>query len=206
MTQEPIGPWYARGLLFENCSCTLVCPGHVHFSQGCTFDRCIGYWAVRFDEGEIDGVNLAGAKAVVAFDSPKHMIEGGWTQVLILDPGTGEAQRAQVERILRGEAGGPWAVLARFVAERRPTLVAEVTVEDEGRSKRVRVEGLMDARVEAIKGRDKSREVTFENMFNQIHPPSQVLALGSTTFDDGVIRIGTESSHALYSRFEWRVG
>jgi hypothetical protein len=206
MTAQPIAPWYAKGLLFENCTCTLVCPGHVHFSQGCTFDRCIGYWAVRFDEGEIQGVDLAGAKAVVAFDSPKHMIEGGWTQVLVLDPGAGEAQRAQVERILRGEAGGPWAVLARFVGERRPTLMREIAIEDEGRVKRVRVEGLLEARVEAIKGRDKGREVTFENMFNQIHPPSQVLALGSTAFDDGVIRIGTKDSHALYSRFEWRVG
>src|SRR5262249_59594081 len=28
--------WWARGLLFENCSCTLVCPGHLHFSQNCT--------------------------------------------------------------------------------------------------------------------------------------------------------------------------
>ena len=37
--------WWARGLIFENCSCTLVCPGHVHFSQPCTHERCVGYWA-----------------------------------------------------------------------------------------------------------------------------------------------------------------
>ncbi|MDW7709141.1 MAG: DUF1326 domain-containing protein [Deferrisomatales bacterium] len=206
MTETAVAPWHAEGLLFENCSCTLVCPGHVHFSQGCTLDRCVGYWAVRFDAGEIDGVDLAGAKAVVAFDSPQHMIEGGWTQVLVLDPAGAEAQRAQVERILRGEAGGPWAVLGRFVGERRPTILAPIVIEDEGRVKKVRVEGLLDARVEAIRGRDKGREVTFENMFNQIHPPSQVLALGSTVFDDGEIRIGTKDSHALYSHFTWRVG
>jgi hypothetical protein len=206
MTEAIANPWYASGLLFENCSCTLVCPGHVHFSQGCTFDRCVGYWAVRFDTGEIDGVDLTGAKAVVAFDSPKHMIEGGWVQVIVLDAAAGERQSEAVERILRGEAGGPWSVLARFVGERRPTLTAEISIEEEGRSKRVQIAGLLDARVEAIRGWDRASEVTFENMFNQIHPPSQVLALGSTTFDDGVIRIGTQDTHALYSRFDWRVG
>jgi len=32
--------WFARGLLFENCSCQIVCPGHVHFDQLCTHERC----------------------------------------------------------------------------------------------------------------------------------------------------------------------
>ena len=41
--------WFARGLIFENCACTLVCPGHMHFSQNCTHHRCKGYWALRFD-------------------------------------------------------------------------------------------------------------------------------------------------------------
>jgi hypothetical protein len=47
--------------------------------------------------------------------------------------------------------------------------------------------------------------VTFHNIFNQIHASSQVLALGSTTYDDGVIRIGTTQTHGLHSRFEWVV-
>ena len=46
-----VSSWWARGLIFENCSCTLVCPGHMHFSQNCTHERCKGYWALRVDEG-----------------------------------------------------------------------------------------------------------------------------------------------------------
>ena len=56
--------WFARGLLFENCNCQVVCPGHVHFSQECTHERCLGYWAIRFDEGRFEDVDLAGAKVV----------------------------------------------------------------------------------------------------------------------------------------------
>ena len=61
--------WWARGVIFENCSCTLVCPGHVHFSQRCTHERCVGYWALRFDDGLFDSVPLSGLRAMVVFDS-----------------------------------------------------------------------------------------------------------------------------------------
>jgi len=198
--------WWAKGLLFENCSCQLVCPGHVRFSQACTFDRCVGYWAVRFDDGEFAGVALKGALAVVAFDSPQHMIEGGWTQIILVDQKAGPEQREKVEAILSGEAGGPWNVLARFVGTRLPTRAADIRVQDEGRKKRLTIDGLLDASLEAIPGRDKGSVVTLENMFNQIHAPSQVMALGTTAYDDGTIRVHTENSHALYSHFHWSVG
>ena len=200
------GKWWAKGLLFENCSCQLVCPGHVRFSQACTFERCVGYWAVRFDEGEFAGVPLGNVAAVVAFDSPQHMIEGNWTQIILVDEKADPAQREKVEAILKGEAGGPWSVLARFVGTHLPTRAVDIRVEDEGRRKRVTVDGLLDASIEAIPGRDKSSVVTLENMFNQIHPPTQVMALGTTAYDDGTIRIHTDKSHGLYSRFHWSVG
>jgi hypothetical protein len=46
----------------------------------------------------------------------------------------------------------------------------------------------------------------FENIFNQIHAPKQVLALGETTYDDGVIKIATSNTHGLFSMFDWAVG
>jgi hypothetical protein len=33
-----------------------------------------------------------------------------------------------------------------------------------------------------------------------------VLALGETTYDDGVIKILTSGSHGLFSMFDWTVG
>jgi len=195
--------WWARGLLFENCSCQSVCPGHVHFDQLCTLERCVGYWAIRVDDGEYDGVALAGTCAVIAYDTPQHMIDGNWTQVTIVDSGASDAQRAAIEAILDGRAGGPWAVLARFVSRRLDTRVVPIRIEDAGKTKRVVVEGLLDGSIEAMRGRDRAGVVTFENMFNQIHAPSQVIAKGSTRYDDGVIVMDTAQSHALYSDFHW---
>lgn len=197
--------WEAAGLLFENCNCTLVCPGHVHFEQDCTHPRCIGWWAVAVAEGRFGEVDLAGARAVVTYDSPQRMIDGGWTERLILDQDMSAAQRDAVERILTGKAGGPWARLAPFVGTWEPARVAPIVIEDEPAEKRVRVKGVLDGVVKAIRGRDRSKPVTFENMFNQIHPPTQTVARGTTQLDDGTIRVTTDGTHGLWSRFHWRV-
>ena len=101
--------------------CTLVCPGHMHFSQLCTHDRCKGYWALRFDDGAFGAVSLRGLRAFIVFDSPQRMIDGGWTQRLIVDPIATADQRAALETILLGRAGGPWEKLHGFVATDLPT-------------------------------------------------------------------------------------
>ena len=86
--------WWAKGLIFENCTCQLVCPGHLHFSQLCTNERCVGYWAIRMDAGQFGAVSLAGARIVVVFDAPQHMIDGNWTEVLLVDEAATPDQRA----------------------------------------------------------------------------------------------------------------
>jgi hypothetical protein len=197
--------WYAQGLIFENCSCTLVCPGHMHFSQNCTYERCKGYWALRIDDGMFGDVPLAGTRAVIAFDTPQRMIDGGWVETIIIDESASDAQRRALETILMGRAGGPWEKLAAFVAVRQPTEYRTIALEDEGAVKRVTITDRLKSIVAQIRGRDKTRPVLFENMFNQIHAPTQVIALGESEYDDAAVRFKNTGSHGLFSQFEWRV-
>lgn len=197
--------WWARGLLFENCSCQLVCPGHVHFQQLCTHDRCVGFWAIRIDAGVFEKVPLDGVKAVVVYDTPQHMIRGNWTEGLIIDAAARPEQRAAVEKILSGQVGGPWAVLSRFVGQWLDVRVLPIEIHDEETTKRVSISGLLQGAITHIRGRDRTKPVTFENMFNQIHSPLQVLATGDGQFDDGRIVFSNRGTHGLYSTFEWRV-
>jgi hypothetical protein len=196
--------WHASGLLFENCSCQLVCPGHIHFTQHCTHERCQGFWAIRFDAGTFGGASLAGQRAVVIYDTPQLMSSGGWTETLFIDAATPE-QRAAIESILRGEAGGPWAVLGRFVADWRPTRDVPIEIVDGDTVKSVAIAGWLRGKIEPIRGRDRSRPVRFENIYNQIHAPSQVLARGETEYEGDGLRIVNSGSHGLWSNFAWRV-
>ena len=157
------------------------------------------------DQGDFDGVGLAGSKAVIAFDSPRRMIDGGWIEAVIIDEAASEDQRRALETILTGRAGGPWALLARFVGTWLPTRYLPIELDDEGPTKRALIAGIGQATVTDIRGRDRSEPVRFENIFNQIHAPSQVLALGTTEYDDGQIAFHNERTHGLHSRFDWAV-
>ena len=195
--------WFARGLIFENCSCTLVCPGHMHFSQLCTHERCKGYWAIRIDEGDLGGVALGGTRALVAFDTPQRMIDGGWAQTIIIDRSATSDQRRALETLLTGGAGGPWAKLAAFVATRQPTEFRQIEFVDEGPTKRATIADRLKSVVSQIRGRDRSKPVLFENIFNQIHAPAQIIALGDAEYDDGVVRFSNKQTHGLFSNFDW---
>jgi len=177
----------------------------MHFSQLCTHERCLGYWAIRVDRGQFGETSLAGAKALIAFDAPQHMISGNWTEVVIIDHAASPAQREAMEQILTGRAGGPWEVLAKFVGRWLETRYLPIEFSEENGTKKAAIPGLLEAAITQIRGRDRSKPVLFENIFNQIHAPQQVLATGSTNYDDGVIRIRTEKTHGLFSQFEWRV-
>jgi hypothetical protein len=197
--------WWAKGLIFENCMCTLVCPGHMHFSQLCTHDRCKGYWALRFDDGAFGAVSLHGLRAFIAFDCPQRMIDGHWTQRLIVDPVANPDQRSALETILLGRAGGPWEKLHIFVTTELPTEYRSIEMADEGATKRASIAGRLQAVVSQIRGRDKAKPVVFENIFNQIHASSQVLALGDTEYNDDAITFNTSQTHGLFSNFDWAV-
>lgn len=197
--------WWAKGLLFENCSCQLVCPGHMHFKQLCTHERCRGYWAFRFDGGTIEEVSLEGRRAVVAFDTPQRMIDGQWTQILLVDEATSDTELERMERLFFGKIGGPWEVLARFVETRLETRKLPIEFEESETSKRVSIRGLLESTIQTIRGRDRTQPVRFENIFNQIHDKSQVLALGDAKYDDPTIGFDNKGTHGLWSNFSWKV-
>ena len=198
--------WWAEGLLFENCNCTAVCPGHIHFSQKCTHEVCRGFWAIRFEAGRAGEVDLAGIDAVVVYEAPQVMVDGGWKQVIIVSDRAGAEQRRAIEEIIAGKRGGPWEVLSRFVSDALPTRAAPVRIEDAPERKSVTIAGILEGAVNAIRGRNRAEPVTFENIYNKIHNVTQVIATGSTRFDDGEIVIANDGTHGLWSRFRWTGG
>ena len=195
--------WWAEGLLFENCNCAAVCPGHIHFSQKCTHEVCRGFWAIRFEAGRAGDADLAGVDAVVVYEAPQVMVDGGWKQVIIVSDRAEAGQRRAIEEIISGVRGGPWEVLSRFVSDGLPTRTAPVTIEDAPGRKSVTVTGILEGAVQAIRGRNRAEPVTFENIYNKIHDSTQVIATGSTRYDDGELVIANDGTHGLWSRFRW---
>ena len=197
--------WWAKGLLFENCNCQLVCPGHFGFRQNCTHERCFGYWGIHFRDGQFGRTALEGLNVVILYDAPQHMSAGGWTELFYIDERADTDQRRALESILSGQAGGPWKVLANFVSTRLDTRFAPILFEDAGRTKRIRIQGYLETDVSAIRGADGSGEAVLSNLFNQIHGPVHVLARGKTQSTNPPFDFAIDGTHALYSEFSWTV-
>lgn len=195
--------WWAKGLLFENCNCQIVCPGHFHFTQLCTHERCIGYWGIRFQDGDFGGTPLGGRTAIVVYDTPQHMASGHWILTTYIDDGADPRQQAAIERIISGAANGPWKILAQFVAERKPTRLAPIAFEDQGKVKTLTAGTFFRSAISWLKGRDREAPVRLENAYNQIHDATQVLDMGSTEYSDAPYTLVTRNTHALHSQFSW---
>ena len=80
-----------------------------------------------------------------------------------------------------------------------------IVIDESDKTKSVSVENILASTITELKGRDRSRPVTFNNMYNQIHPPEQALATGTSKYDDGTIRFDNENTHGLHSHFVWNV-
>lgn len=198
--------WWAKGLLFENCNCQLICPGHMSFKQQCTHERCMGHWAIHIDEGRYGNVPLNHLNMVILYDAPQKMYEGGWTEAFYIDERANDQQREALETIFSGQAGGPWKILSMFVSERQQTRYVPIHLEDNGRQKKMWIDGYFNTTINAIRAKDDKGEVVLSNLFNQIHSSQQVLARGETRGTDGAFDIKNKDTHALYSTFSWDNG
>lgn len=197
-------PWWAKGLLFENCDCASVCPAHISFYQPCNHERCIGYWAFDIKEGRWGEHSLDGMKVFLLGDSPQVMADGGWIQEIYIDDSADEVQRHALESIFTGQAGSGWAVMASFVGERLPTRYAPIQMAHEGRNMTVNIEGVVDSTVVSAKGVDPERWVTLHNLRNQIHGHEHGLGLGTTLASGERISFQYDKSNAIFSKFSWK--
>ena len=197
--------WNAKGLLFENCSCQLLCPAHVSFKHTCDGDRCHGHWCFHIDSGQFNDVSLNNTNIAVVFEAPTTMYEGDWTQVFYVDEATSPAQRHALESIFSGHTGGPWSVLSRFVSEQLETRVVPMTFEDNGRQKTLVIPGIFETTISAVPGADGDGDAIISNLHNVIHGPVHTMARGKSRHTDSTLGFSVENTHALYSYFSWNV-
>ncbi len=200
---KPNVDWWAKGVMCENCNCRLLCRCHISYRQPADHERCVGCFAIEIAEGRFGDINLEGVRAFFSIDAPRQMLEGNWRAALIVDKQADADQRTAIQSILSGEAGGTWGVLGGLVDELLPVRYVPIHFENGRERKRMWADGIFETLQDPIKGADKVNEVRLENIHNQVHGSSQILALGTTTFETGNFSLITEKTHAIYSEFSW---
>jgi hypothetical protein len=179
-------PWHAKGEYFEACNCEAICPcrmiGGIPGGRS-TYGECFGLLSWHVDEGAAGALDLAGLN--VALACRYHDDEPGspWSIVLYVDESGDADQRAALEAIFLGAAGGerilrlPWVRKPRFVLEVRPS-----RIEFDAESVRVEHRAIIRA-TRRVAGQDEVRCVIpgYEEPGNELY--ADELAVHDDPFD-----------------------
>lgn len=98
--------WNIQGTMIEFCSCRVLCPCWLGPDTKPDQGWCSSAIAYDISEGAVDGVDVAGCKAVFTAEWPGNFFGGKGKARLYLDSGASADQRRALEAVFSGKKGG----------------------------------------------------------------------------------------------------
>jgi hypothetical protein len=195
--------WRIEGEYFESCNCDLLCPCLLSHAQARpTQGHCDVVLATHIASGDYGNVDLSGLNAVQALTTPAEMSKGNGTLAVYVDSRANEAQRAALESIFTGDAGGPPSLMSAMVTTRLPTRSAEIDFNSDGRKFTVSIPGITQVTIEGVTGAH-DQVVWLENVG---HPFSRRLAAAKgaqSRFKDHSLNFDNSGRNGHFSAINW---
>lgn len=198
--------WHIAGEYFESCNCEVLCPCLLSRAQARpTEGHCDVVVAVQVARGAWGATDLSGLGAALAILTPGVMAAGGWTVAPYVDARGTPAQRAALEAIMTGRAGGPLGRFDALIATRLPAKAVEIRTSVAGRTRSLTMPGIAEVTVEGIAGVG-DKEVWLDNVG---HFASRRLAAARGTasrFRDQGLVFDNSGRNGHYSAIDWSNG
>lgn len=150
--------WAVEGTLMIACNCDYGCPCNVNGRP--TTGKCEGGWTWHVESGHYQTTSLDGLNFSIFADWPAAIHEGGGRAVAYVDERADQSQREAITTLVRGEAGGPWAIFINTYELDGPHQ-APYVVDLAGERSSYRIGAVAELQVEPIRN-----PVTG----NQVHP------------------------------------
>jgi hypothetical protein len=196
--------WELSGQYFESCSCDVLCPCITSQATAMpTPGYCAFVLGLQVERGQFDGTSLGGLNAVVIGRAEGPMANGNSKGEIYIDSRASNAQRAALEHLLSGKAGGAPAALAGFMPTFLGFKTAGITFGVEGNTRRLSIEGVGSQEVTALPG--MAGETLM--LTHTGHPISDDLALARATtavFRDENFTIDNTGKNGHIAAFNWR--
>lgn len=202
--------WTIKGREFVHCNCAYGCP--CQFNALPTNGNCCAVAAIDIEEGHHGDTDLSGLRIACVLSWPGPIHEGRGEVVPIVDERADEKQREALLRIMSGldtvEGATFFNVFAATYEKVHDPVFApiDVDIDIEGRTARLNVPGVIEARGEPIRN-----AVTGEETRAQIRLPEgfeyDVAEQGrgwATT--KGPIEIELSDSHAHFAELDMHQG
>ena len=203
--------WSLSGEYLESCNCEFLCPCLLgpRNARGAPMARptqghCDVPLVFSIAQGSYGALSLAGTSAALALYTPGAMGEGHWRAALYLDAGGSPDQRAALEVIFTGKAGGPTGRISAAVDEWLPTRTARIEFGKEGRKRWARIRDVLDIEVEGVEGAEPGTETWIDNVR---HLVARRLAAARTQrglYRDHGWAWDNTGKNAHYASFDWR--
>ena len=193
--------WQIEGEYFESCNCEVLCPCLLTGARP-TEGHCDVVLAFRIDKGKYGAVDLAGLNAVQALTTPGVMSAGNGTLAVYVDSRANAEQRAALESIFTGAAGGPPSIFGPMIAKVLPTKSAPITFGSQGSKRTLSIANVTDVTVEGVSGAGK-QVVWMENV---AHPYSTKLAIARGTashYKDHGLNFENTGRNGHFSHISW---
>lgn len=203
MTEQKL-QWTLAGEYFESCNCEILCPCLLLGGRP-TEGHCDVVLAFHIEKGKYGSTDLSGLNAVQALTTPGVMSAGGGTLAVYVDDRATEEQRAALEAIFTGAAGGPPSLFGPMVAKLLPTKSAPIRFAAEGKKRTASIANIGEVTVEAITG--AGRQVVW--MENIGHPYSTKLAVAkgsSSHYKDHQLSFDNSGRNGHFSPIDWSNG
>jgi len=162
--------WTLKGSYAETCSCDLMCACNFTFDHGATYDYCRATLAFDIREGEIDGTDVSGLKAVFIVDTPKVMTDGNWRMGVFIDEQASDEQAEKLTAVFSGQMGGPMEALGPLVGEMLGVQRVPIEMVNDGVRHSVKVGDAIDFEIEDIVpfGVETGEPVRLAGMFHPV--------------------------------------
>lgn len=202
--------WRLAGEYLENCNCEFLCPcllGPRNARGGAmarpTEGACDVPVVFRIESGEYGAVRLDRTLAALIVHTPGPMGEGNWTAGLYVDERANGDQRAALEAIFTGRAGGVMGGVAGFVSTWLPTRAAPIEFGKEGRRRWARIPGVLDVEIEGVEGRPGGAEVWLDNVRHFVASRLAAARATRSSYRDHGFVWNNTGRNGHYAAFEW---
>jgi hypothetical protein len=122
--------WRISGTYVASCNCNLLCPCPTDGPPTSEDGQCRGVAVFHVADGNLDDTDLSGLNVGLVNNFPSNLTAGGWKLGIVVDDGASGEQANALERIFKGEEGGPFADFAALTDEWLGMELASVSFSD----------------------------------------------------------------------------
>jgi hypothetical protein len=122
--------WRISGTYLATCSCQLLCPCPTDGPPTGPDGQCHGSLVFDVSDGNLDDVDLSGTKIGLVNIFPSNLTAGNWTVGVVVNEEASDEQLDAIDRIMRGQEGGPFEMFASLYGNYIGTERGEVTFSD----------------------------------------------------------------------------